>query len=96
MAEKLRGLQARFPLIGEVRDRGLFFALDLVQGEGKVAARDEAFAVVNGMKEDGVLLSMVGRNRSVLKIRPPLVFGKDEADLLVAVLEKNLERVASK
>ena len=31
----------------------------------------------------GVLLSMVGRGRNVMKIRPPLVFQSDHADLNV-------------
>ena len=45
-----------------------------------------ASAIVNGMRERRVLISATGPQGSVLKIRPPLPFGPEHADQLLAVL----------
>jgi 4-aminobutyrate aminotransferase-like enzyme len=42
------------------------------------------------MRDRGVLLGATGPEGNVLKIRPPLVFGKDHADLLLAALDEVL------
>jgi 4-aminobutyrate aminotransferase-like enzyme len=40
------------------------------------------------MYRDGVLISRVGRNDEVLKIRPPLAFAESDAELLVTKLSR--------
>jgi len=50
----------------------------------------EADAVVNELRERGVLIGVTGPAENVLKIRPPLVFGRAEADLLVGTLHEAL------
>jgi 4-aminobutyrate aminotransferase-like enzyme len=47
--------------------------------------------VVDGMRARGVLVGRTGRDRATLKIRPPLVFGPEHADLLVEALSTTLE-----
>jgi 4-aminobutyrate aminotransferase-like enzyme len=42
------------------------------------------------MRQRGVLLGATGRNGNVLKIRPPLTFGPQHADLLLQELEQTL------
>jgi 4-aminobutyrate aminotransferase-like enzyme len=42
------------------------------------------------MRECGILLSTDGPFHNVLKIKPPLVFNKDNADFLVATLDQIL------
>lgn len=88
VAAGLRALQAKHALIGEVRDRGLFFAVELVTDRAKKTPATEATGeLVNRMREHGVLISRIGRHDSVLKIRPPLPFGPEHADLLLATLD---------
>ena len=45
------------------------------------------------MREQRVLISASGPHANVLKIRPPLVFGTDHADMLVASLDQALQIV---
>jgi 4-aminobutyrate aminotransferase-like enzyme len=45
---------------------------------------------MNEVRERGVLVSTTGREGNVLKIRPPLVVGEAEADLIVATLDASL------
>lgn len=91
IAAGLRELQGRFEIIGDVRDKGLFFALEMVQDR---AARTPATAltnrVVNDMKERGVLLSKIGRHDNILKIRPPMPVAKSDAEFFLETFEQCL------
>lgn len=87
----LRGLQAKHPIIGDVRGLGQFYAAELVRDRAsKAPATAETRRLVNGMRDRGVLLSRVGRHDNVLKIRPPMPFGREHADQLVAALDDTL------
>jgi 4-aminobutyrate aminotransferase-like enzyme/Ser/Thr protein kinase RdoA (MazF antagonist) len=88
---RLRELAGRHPLIGDVRGRGLMIGVELVRDRStREPARSEAAVVVNGMRERGVLIGATGPAENVLKIRPPLVFDADQADLLVETLDSAL------
>jgi 4-aminobutyrate aminotransferase-like enzyme len=45
---------------------------------------------MNAMRDAGVLVGRTGPRGDVLKIRPPLVFGNHEADVLIAALDTAL------
>ncbi len=87
----LRDLAAAHPLIGDVRGVGLYIGVELVRdASSKQPASDEAAALVAAMKKRRVLLSPAGPNANVLKIRPPLVFSKDNADAFLAAIGEAL------
>jgi len=91
VASGLRKLQEKYELIGEVRDRGLFFGLELVTDrQSKEPAGAEAKRLVNAMRDRGVLISKIGRFDNILKIRPPLVFNREHGDFLLATLDDAL------
>jgi len=46
---------------------------------------------MNHMRQNGVLVGTTGQESNVLKIRPPLVFEKEHADILLAALKKALK-----
>jgi 4-aminobutyrate aminotransferase-like enzyme/Ser/Thr protein kinase RdoA (MazF antagonist) len=78
-------------LIGDVRGAGLFLGVELVRDRTSLEpAAEEAHAVVNRMRDDGVLIGLEGPLRNVLKIRPPLVFSAANADQLVDALDRAL------
>lgn len=81
----LSELAARHDLIGDVRGAGLFVGADVVAGGEPSGAA--AQAVVDGLREAGVLVSATGPANATLKIRPPLVFGDEHADLLIETLD---------
>ena len=84
----LRALQARYDVIGDVRGRGLFLSVDLVKDRAsKTPDPDSARQMVNLAKDEGVLISKHGRYGCALKIRPPMVFSKENADQLLGVLD---------
>jgi 4-aminobutyrate aminotransferase-like enzyme/Ser/Thr protein kinase RdoA (MazF antagonist) len=76
MAE-LRGLG--HPSIADVRGRGLLIGVEF---DAPGAARP----VANELRRRGVLVGATGPTGAVLKIRPPLVFRREHADLLLTEL----------
>ena len=50
-------------------------------------APEEAELVVNQMKQKGVLISSDGPDHNVLKIKPPLVFNRNNADYFLESFE---------
>lgn len=86
-ATALRRLQGEQPLIGDVRARGLYLGVELVRDRvTKEPATAEAFLVTELMKERGVVVYPNGVHDNVLKIKPPMTFRREHADLYVEVL----------
>ncbi len=84
----LEQLQVKHALIGDVRGIGLFLGIELVRDrETLEPAAEEASAVVEQMKERGILISTDGPLHNVIKIKPPLVFSRADADHFVRTLD---------
>jgi 4-aminobutyrate aminotransferase-like enzyme/Ser/Thr protein kinase RdoA (MazF antagonist) len=66
-----------------VRGRGMLAGVQLSSSELAANAADE-------LREHGILVGRTGRNGDVLKVRPPLVFADEHAELLVAALDRTL------
>ncbi|MCF8106268.1 MAG: aminotransferase class III-fold pyridoxal phosphate-dependent enzyme, partial [Desulfohalobiaceae bacterium] len=93
----LQGLAEEHPIIGHVRGLGLFQGVELVRDrETLEPATWEADYIVNRLKNHGILLSTDGPLDNVLKIKPPLVFDRDDADYLIRCLDKVLREDAVK
>ncbi|MHA1541958.1 MAG: aminotransferase class III-fold pyridoxal phosphate-dependent enzyme [Candidatus Hodarchaeales archaeon] len=91
LKHELENLKNKFPLIGDVRGLGLFIGVEIIQDqEFLIPAPDHASYIVNRMKEKGILISTDGPDHNVLKIKPPMVFTKENAIHLVTTLEEIL------
>jgi 4-aminobutyrate aminotransferase-like enzyme len=89
--ERLRDLMERFEVIGDVRGSGLIFGAEMVTDrETKAPASQFTDRVINAMRQEGFILSKLGRHKNALKIRPPMVFSLDNADMLFDGLDKVL------
>ena len=87
----LKKLSNKHAIIGDVRGSGLAIGAELVlDRKSKTPATKEAERIVNDMRYRGVLLGSNGIFYNVLKIRPPLVFAKPDADFLLAQLDDAL------
>jgi 4-aminobutyrate aminotransferase-like enzyme len=87
-------LQAKYDFIGDVRGRGLFFGIDLVSDRAtKEPDAKSAKKVVNKLRNRGILMSKIGEHDNVLKLRPPLCFSRENADLLIATLDDVLSEL---
>ena len=90
----LAELATRHTLIGDLRGRGLFFGAELVRDrETREPATAEARKLVNAMRDRGVLISKIGKHDNILKMRPPMPFANEHADLLLSVLDDCLKEL---
>ncbi len=91
LAQGLNALAARHPTLGEVRGAGLYVGVEFVSDRG---GPDPAVAhhVINALRERRILIGAAGPHGNVLKIRPPLCFSVDQADMLVTAIDEALTR----
>ena len=87
----LDALTSRHEVVGDVRGAGLLLGVELVSDkETRDPVPRFANAVMNEMKERGVLVGLTGPDVNVLKIRPPLVLDDQDADVITETLEAAL------
>jgi len=92
LQHRLRALAERCRVIRDVRGAGLFIGVQLGANPASgLAGRAETTRVLNALRRRGVLAGATGRNGDVLKIRPPLTFEPQHADLLIEALEPALQ-----
>ena len=82
---RLRDLAAAYPSIAAVRGTGLVAGVQLA-GLGEPDGRQLAASVVEDLRGRGCLVGATGPGGNVLKIRPPLVWTTEHADLLADTL----------
>lgn len=93
----MRELQKKHSIIGDVRGKGMFFAVEMVTDRNtREAAGARTRSIVNAMRERGVLISRIGLGDNILKIRPPMTFSTENADLLLTTLDSVLSSEATK
>jgi 4-aminobutyrate aminotransferase-like enzyme len=91
MLAGLRPLVERHELVGDVRGSGLFLGVELVRDRRTLEpAAAEASYVANRLREVGILLGTDGPFHNVVKIRPPMPFDDEDADVLVQALDRVL------
>jgi 4-aminobutyrate aminotransferase-like enzyme len=86
---ELRRLAERYACIGDVRGRGLFAGAEIVDENGN-PDRQAAGAIVNGLRDRHILISKIGPDDNVLKIRPPMSIGPSELQHFTRGLEETL------
>jgi 4-aminobutyrate aminotransferase len=84
---QLKDFQQRFELIGDVRGKGLMIGIELVKDRAtKVKAIEERSQVIQACFKRGLLILGCGEN--VIRLIPPLIITRREADLALTILEE--------
>jgi 4-aminobutyrate aminotransferase-like enzyme len=94
LRSQIEKLAQKHALIGDVRGSGLFIGVELVRDRTTLEpAAKETAAVVNRMRDLGVLVGREGPLGNVIKIRPPLVFDENHAQQLTDTLDQALREL---
>lgn len=88
----LRKLQQKSDKVGDVRGMGLMVGVEIVKDKkSKEFAPELAMALVESMKDQGVLVGKGGLEGNTIRIKPPLCWTLRDADRTVAALEQALK-----
>ncbi|KAG0453552.1 hypothetical protein HPP92_024856 [Vanilla planifolia] len=94
LKDRLKDLQQKHEIIGDVRGRGLMLGVELVTDRQlKTPAKAEILHIMDLMKELGVLVGKGGFYGNVFRITPPLCFSKEDADFLVDVMDMAISKL---
>jgi 4-aminobutyrate aminotransferase-like enzyme/Ser/Thr protein kinase RdoA (MazF antagonist) len=84
----LRTLKDRHTVIGDVRGLGLYLGVELVEDRvARIPAPLRAARVKERLRDHRILLSTDGPHDNVLKIKPPMVFSRENAHHLLVILD---------
>jgi 4-aminobutyrate aminotransferase len=93
--ERMAEWPSQLDLVGDVRGRGLMIGVEIVTDKkAKTQGAAERDRIVQLAFERGVLLLGCGPNS--LRIAPPLIVTKEQADIAIDVLEECIQIVAGK
>jgi 4-aminobutyrate aminotransferase/(S)-3-amino-2-methylpropionate transaminase len=87
MLPRLRALQQRFPVIGDVRGRGAMVAVELVKPGTKTPDPEATQAVAKACHAEGLVVLTCGTYGNVLRFLPPLVIPDHLLDEGLTILE---------
>lgn len=94
LAPKLHALADKYEIIGNIQGVGLFWGLDLVSSRETREPLSEHHlrTITSDLAKEGILLGSTGRYENVLKIRPPLIFSRNNVDQLIQGLDTVFSR----
>jgi 4-aminobutyrate aminotransferase/(S)-3-amino-2-methylpropionate transaminase len=93
LKSRLEPLKAKYPLIGEVRGKGLMIGIELVRDKQKTPANTEGGRIRDFCCENSLLIGLGGTFGNVARIQPPLVISKDQLDHVVNLFDLALSKV---
>jgi 2,2-dialkylglycine decarboxylase (pyruvate) len=91
--DNMRTLQQRYEVIGDIRGRGLLQGIELVRDRqskepaAELAAGAYRYALVNGL-----MFSVRGRHKNVLRFVPPFTTTDDQLDRATEILEASIRK----
>jgi 4-aminobutyrate aminotransferase len=95
LMKQLHVMQERHRLIGDIRGYGLMIGVEFVRDRHtKEKASEETEELVQTAFRKGLLLLGCGEN--IIRLAPPLIVDKEDADLALNILDEVLTEVESK
>jgi len=92
--KRLSKMKEKYPIIGDVRGKGLMIGIELVKDRTKkTPARDETRKIRDITREKGLLIGSGGVKGCVLRIQPPLVIEKEQINNALTILESAIKEI---
>lgn len=92
----LHEMQEKYPLIGDIRGKGLLIGAELVRDPKKTPAESEAQEVISRALKKGLIMTTAGTYHNVLKFYPALNITKEQVDAGMEILEQSIHGVVKK
>ena len=90
--ERVRTLQQRYEIIGDIRGRGILQGVELVKDRrDKAPAKEEAQAVYRHALREGMIFSVRGQHGNVMRFVPPFGTTEGQLDRAIDILQGGLE-----
>jgi 4-aminobutyrate aminotransferase-like enzyme len=94
LADGLRELQRQFPEMGDIRQAGLHIGIEMVEDpETREPAVEKCIRVRDEGMKIGAIFGLGGARKNVLKVKPPLIVTRKEADEVLDILGLAMHRV---
>ena len=95
MMQRMSDWPKQHPIVGDVRGRGLMIGVEIVKDQStREYGASERDRIVQGAFERGILF--LGCGPSTIRIAPPLIVTRDEADVAMDALEESIAMVEAK
>jgi 4-aminobutyrate aminotransferase/(S)-3-amino-2-methylpropionate transaminase len=92
--ERFSGLRKKYKIIGAVRGLGAMLGLELVKGEAREPAADEAKKLAAFCLERGLIILVCGTYSNVVRVLAPFVITDEQLEKGLSILEAGLASVA--
>ncbi|WP_170406076.1 aspartate aminotransferase family protein [Ruegeria arenilitoris] len=93
LLERLHVLKDKYPVIGDVRGRGLMLAVEMVKDrKTKEPDPQTTAAVFEATRESGIILSKSGAYQSCLRMVPPMCLSMEDVDHVTDGLDQAFSR----
>jgi len=93
LMKRLKEMQQKYPMIGDVRGKGLMIGVELVKDQDtKQPAGDEALDVMNKCFRRG--LAIITAGKSTMRFAPPLIITRETIDAGLEVFEGSIKEVS--
>jgi 4-aminobutyrate aminotransferase len=94
LMKRLKEMQQKYQVIGDVRGKGLMIGVELVKDqETKQPAAEEALDVMNKCFKRGLAIITAGKN--MMRFAPPLIITHETIDAGLEVFESAVKEVAA-
>ena len=94
LAKGLKVLQQQFPEIGDIRQVGLHIGIELVKDpQSKAPLNAQTKQLRDEAMRRGAIFGLAGVRKNLLKIKPPLIINRSEADEVLDKLGQTLYAV---
>ena len=93
IASQLKELQKTYGEIGDIRQAGLHIGVELIEGSGAELDADKSKRIKSVAMEYGLILGTGGFRKHLIKIKPPLITTKEQADEIISRFDATLRHV---
>lgn len=93
LVEGLKDLQKHYPILQDIRGKGLMLGVEIADPKTKAPLAAECARLVEVAKDNGVILGKGGLFANTIRIKPPMTITKDNADTCLNIMKKALEAV---